>query len=195
MPGPQVAPAIAASIGIRARRPDVPILWGGYFPSLYADAAVNAPYVDYVVRGPGEDTLLELLDALPDAGTPSWQQSAAAPTGLGAITGLTWKRDGAIVHNGARPFAAPDDRPPLPYQRLNGIHEYLRSSFVGTRTAVHQAAIGCRYRCTFCGVVSVYNGATRLSGADRLAAAPTACSSTTTTSSTAKRPRGRCSRC
>lgn len=162
MPGPQVAPAIEASLAIRARRSDVPIAWGGYFPSLYPDAAINAPYVDHVVRGEGEGTLLELLEA-----------TAAAPAdrGLEAVRGLTWKRAGEVVHNPARPFVDPDERPPLPYHRLDGLAEYLRPTFMGSRTAVHQAAIGCRYRCTFCGVVSVYNGVTRLSGAARLAAA------------------------
>ena len=159
MPGPQVAPAIAASLSIRARRPDVPIVWGGYFPSLYTDAAINAPYVDYVVRGPGEQTLVELLGRTGGAGA------------FGDLAGLTWKADGAVVHNEARPFVDPDTLPPLPYHRLPSIDEYLRPTFMGTRTAVHQAAIGCRYRCTFCGVVSVYNGATRLSGPARLAAA------------------------
>ena len=32
---------------------------------------MNAPYVDYVVRGQGEATLLELLERLPDAGQPA----------------------------------------------------------------------------------------------------------------------------
>jgi anaerobic magnesium-protoporphyrin IX monomethyl ester cyclase len=49
---------------IRRLRPHVRIVWGGYFPSLYPDTALNAKYVDYVVRGQGEDTLLELIDAL-----------------------------------------------------------------------------------------------------------------------------------
>ena len=57
MPGPQVLPAIAISRAIRRAFPDVPIVWGGYFPTLYPDAALNAPYVDYVVRGQGEATL------------------------------------------------------------------------------------------------------------------------------------------
>src|SRR6185295_3593797 len=66
MPGPQVAPAIEISAAVRALRPEVPIAWGGYFPTMYPDAAINAPYVDYVVRGQGETTLKELLAALPD---------------------------------------------------------------------------------------------------------------------------------
>src|SRR5215468_712436 len=33
MPGPQVAPAIEISSAIRAAFPEVPIVWGGYFPT------------------------------------------------------------------------------------------------------------------------------------------------------------------
>jgi anaerobic magnesium-protoporphyrin IX monomethyl ester cyclase len=64
MPGPQMAAAIVACREIRNLFPKIPIVWGGYFPSIYSDAALNARYVDYAVRGQGEDTLLELLDAL-----------------------------------------------------------------------------------------------------------------------------------
>src|SRR5206468_5792823 len=53
------------------------------------------------------------------------------------------------------------------------VQPYLRPSFMGNRTAVHQAAIGCRYRCKFCGVVSMYNGWTRLQGTERLLQAMT----------------------
>ena len=64
MPGPQMVAAMETSREIRRLRPDVPICWGGYFASIYPDAAINARYVDFVVRGQGEDTLLELLEAL-----------------------------------------------------------------------------------------------------------------------------------
>jgi hypothetical protein len=64
MPGPQVGPAIAIAAAVRAAHPRIPIAWGGYFPTLYPASAVNAPYVDYVVRGQGEETLLDLLAAL-----------------------------------------------------------------------------------------------------------------------------------
>ena len=63
MPGPQMAAAMEASREIRRVRPKVPIVWGGYFPSIYPDATLNARYVDFAVRGQGEDTLLELLAA------------------------------------------------------------------------------------------------------------------------------------
>lgn len=159
MPGPQVAPAIEVSAAIRAARPDVPIVWGGYFPTLYPDAAINASYVDAVVRGPGEDALLELL--------ARWSSAS----NLSDIKGVTWRRDGAVVHNAERPLPSPDALPPLPYHRLGDLEPHLQATFMGRRTGVHQAAIGCRYRCTFCGVVSMFNGQTRLQDPERLAAA------------------------
>jgi anaerobic magnesium-protoporphyrin IX monomethyl ester cyclase len=160
MPGPQVATAIEISAAIRAFRPDVRIVWGGYFPTLYPDAAINAPYVDAVVRGQGEDTLLAWLDRVHDAD--------GLPVSADGMHGVTWRRGNAIVHNSERAFRAPDDLPPLRYDRLDNLGAYLATTFMGKRTAVHQAAIGCRYRCTFCGVVSMFNGHTSLQGPERL---------------------------
>ncbi len=42
---------------LKARFPSVPIVWGGYFPSLYQQPVLSAPYVDWVVRGQGEQNL------------------------------------------------------------------------------------------------------------------------------------------
>ena len=64
MGGPQLTSAIAVSKAIRARAPQVPIIWGGAFPTVCPTAAINSPYVDYVVRSQGEDTLTELIDSL-----------------------------------------------------------------------------------------------------------------------------------
>lgn len=170
MGGPQVGPSIEISAAIRNAFPTVPIVWGGYFPTLYADAAINAPYVDYLIRGQGEHTLIELLERLPDAGPPSGSafDSSADPSALGDVQGLTFRRDGVAVHNPDRPFAPSDSFPMLPYQRLPDVGTYLRSSFFGKRTAVYQAALGCRYRCEFCGVVSMWNGKTLLEGPERM---------------------------
>jgi anaerobic magnesium-protoporphyrin IX monomethyl ester cyclase len=157
MPGPQVIPAIEISAAIRRAHPKVPIVWGGYFPTLYPDAALNAPYVDYLVRGQGEATLLELLAA------------GADPAALRQVAGLSWKDGGRIAHNAERPTIPPTALPPLPYDRVHDLAGYLQPSFLGRRTAVHQAAIGCRYKCGFCGVVSMWNGKTSLDGPERLA--------------------------
>jgi radical SAM superfamily enzyme YgiQ (UPF0313 family) len=171
MPGPQVAPAIEISAAIRAACPSVPIVWGGYFPTLYPDSAINAPYVDYLVRGQGEATMLDLLARLPDAGSPSATDSARDPGAISGVAGLTWKRDGRPVHNPERALVNPDTLPALPYESLSDLGGYLRPSFMGRRTAVHQAALGCRFKCEFCGVASMWNGSTLFDAPTRLEAA------------------------
>lgn len=157
MGGPQLAPAIAVSQAIRAHRPGLPIVWGGYFPTLYTDAALAAPYVDYAIRGQGEQTLVELAATLAGEGAP-----------LERIAGVSFKRDGGIVHNPSRPIAPDDPVRRLPYDKLGDPRRYLARTFLGRRTAAHQAALGCRFRCTFCGVAALFGGATSLPTAQRL---------------------------
>ena len=159
MPGPQMVEAIPLCRDFRERYPKVPIVWGGYFPSLYPDAALNARYVDYVVRGQGEETLLELIDVLSRA------------SDLAAIRGLSFKDQfGLHVHNPDRPLRSPDQFPWLPYHRLAHPETYIASTFLGARTAVHQASIGCPYRCNFCGVVPVYGARQKAEAPERTAA-------------------------
>lgn len=151
MGGPQIEPAIAVSKAIRERFPAMPIVWGGYFPTLNADTALGASYVDYAIRGPGDETLPELLAAL---GRPDRDVSR--------IGGLSWKHDGALVHNPNRRISMQDSGIVLPYDKLGDPRRYLAQTFLGRRTVAHQAAIGCRFRCTFCGVAAMFGGTTVL---------------------------------
>jgi radical SAM superfamily enzyme YgiQ (UPF0313 family) len=145
MPGPQLRQAVAVSRAVREKYPRVPIVWGGYFASLYTDATLNAKYVDFVIKGQGEDTLLELIDAL--RGSRDFSH----------IRGLAFKDPfGLKVYNKERPLKSPDEFPWPPYHRLDPA-KYIAHTFLGSRTAVHQASIGCPFRCNFCGVVPVYD--------------------------------------
>ena len=157
MGGPQIAPSIDVSKSIRERFPSLPIIWGGYFPTLYTDTALSAPYVDYAIRGQGEESLPELIAAL-----------GHGPSKLATIGSLSWKKDGAIVHNPNRRFTLGDTGLVLPYDKLGDPRRYLARTFLGRRTAAHQAAIGCRFRCTFCGVAAMFGGTTQLPAAARL---------------------------
>ena len=160
MGGPQLRSAIAVSRAIRERRPDVPIIWGGAFPTCCPDAALNASYVDYAVRGQGEDTLNELLAAV---------SAGSGDSELAAIRGLSWRRSGQAAHNADRHFSASGLLHRLRYERLDNPRQYLPSTYLGRHTAGYQAAIGCRFRCTFCGVATMYRGRTALPAAARLA--------------------------
>ena len=142
MPGPQTVGAGASCREIRARFPELPIVCGGYFASNYTAAALNAGYVDYAVRGQGELTLLELLEAI------------RGHRELKTIAGLSYKdSDGRPRHNPERPLRSLDDFPWYPYHRVP-VEKYLLPTFLGRRTTVHQASIGCPFRCNFCGVVN-----------------------------------------
>jgi radical SAM superfamily enzyme YgiQ (UPF0313 family) len=148
--------AIPLCRNFRKKYPSVPIVWGGYFPSLYPDAALNASYVDFVVRGQGEETFLELLEALKT--TRQYR----------GIRGLSFKDVfGLHVHNAERPLRSPNDFPWLPYDRLPNAANYILPTFLGRRTAVYQASIGCPFRCTFCGVVPIYQGRQRTEDPER----------------------------
>lgn len=144
MPGPQMVAAIETCKRVRAESAQLPIVWGGYFPSIYTAATLNADYLDFAVRGQGEETLLELLEAL------------RGQRPLESIRGLSFRdRSGVPCHNPERPMKSPNAFPWYPYHRIRA-EEYIRPSFFGRRTAVHQASIGCPYHCSFCGVISAY---------------------------------------
>lgn len=155
MPGPQMVAAMETSQEIRRLRPEVKIVWGGYFPSIYPDAALNAKYVDFVVRGQGEDTLLELIDAL------------RGKRSLESIRGLSYK-DAFGLHrsNPERAMKGPDSFPWSPFHRIP-VDKYLRPSFFGKRTAVHHASIGCPFNCTFCGVHAAYGRDEKMESPER----------------------------
>jgi anaerobic magnesium-protoporphyrin IX monomethyl ester cyclase len=158
MPGPQMVAAMQLCREFRKKHSSVPIVWGGYFASLYTDAALNASYVDFVIRGQGEETLPDLLRAL--RGNKNYS----------GIAGLSYKdMFGLHVHNAQRPLKSPNDFPELPYHRLQTIEKYLLPTFLGRRTAVHHASIGCPFRCKFCGVVPIFDGRQKVEAADRTA--------------------------
>jgi len=151
MGGPQVAPALAVSRAVRERFPGLPIVWGSYFPTLHPDATLAEPSVDYAVRGQGERTLSELVGSLIGNGPA-----------LHEIAGLSWKGGSGVVHNPGRPFSRGNPPQVLPYGKLGDPRRYLARTYLGRHTVAHQAALGCRFRCTFCGVAAMFGGATAL---------------------------------
>jgi radical SAM superfamily enzyme YgiQ (UPF0313 family) len=157
MGGPQLRSAIEVSKAIREKQPALPIVWGGAFPTVCPDAALNSAYVDYAVRAQGEDTLLELLDAL-------HQRSES----VASIAGLSWRRGTEIVHNRDRKFSRSSLDRMLPYEKLQNPQQYLTNTYLGRRTMGYQAALGCRFRCTFCGVATMFRGKMALPPAARL---------------------------
>jgi len=144
MPGPQLANAVPLTKAVKARHPGIPIIWGGNFGSLYPEPVLRAPYVDWLIRGQGEHTFAELLDVLRGTRDPE------------TVTGLSFRKADGTHHLGAeRRWLGPGELPAPPYHKIP-VAEYLQPTFLGRRSGVYQASIGCPYACNFCGVISVF---------------------------------------
>jgi anaerobic magnesium-protoporphyrin IX monomethyl ester cyclase len=143
MPGPQLLSAVPLTRSLRAACPEVTIVWGGNFPSLYPAPVLNAPYVDWVIRGQGEETFAALMDVLDGTRDPA------------TVHGLCYREaDGTHRIGVERRWRGPDELPPPPYHRID-VADYLHPTILGERSGVYQASIGCPHGCKFCGVISV----------------------------------------
>jgi hypothetical protein len=156
MPGPQLVSAVPLSRRLKARFPDLPLVWGGNFGSLYPEPVVRAPFVDWLVSGQGESTFVELLEAIDGERDPR------------TIAGLAFM-DGETVHIGPeRRWVGPADLPDPPYHKID-VADYLHPTFLGRRSGVYQASIGCPYACNFCGVISVFGRGEKVQPPERSA--------------------------
>ncbi len=144
MPGTQLVNAIRDTKSLKSRFPSLTVVWGGYFPSMHTESVLNSPYVDYVIRGQAERSLPELLDAL--LGGASCVN----------ISSLAYAKNGVIHRNPEYPIFDPNDRPFLPYERLD-MGQYAIRTFIGKRTYCHETSVGCPHRCNFCGVVDLFH--------------------------------------
>lgn len=117
---------------IKERR-NVPVVFGNVHPTFHPKEVLAETCVDFVVRGEGEHTLLELVEAL------------EGKRRFADVLGLGWKENGEIRLNGMRPLIEDLDTLPFPdkdlyYQQMPYLdHGYTTMS-----------GRGCPYRCTFC---------------------------------------------
>jgi len=144
MPGPQLRSAVSGCRQLKRLLPEVPIIWGGYFPSQHADACLSEHTVDVCVIGQGEQTILELMRAIRDG--ESWS----------SIAGLTYRQNGTIRRTPPRALTPLDDLPDWPYQRLP-MERYFHKHYLGDRVATHHSSFGCPFACNFCAVVGMSN--------------------------------------
>jgi len=62
--GPMIRETVAIARAVKEWNPEFPIILGGWHPSLLPKQTLEAECIDYVVRGQGEETLLELVQAV-----------------------------------------------------------------------------------------------------------------------------------
>lgn len=140
--GPMIRDAITASELVRSIRPDLPIIYGGWHPSLTAAQTLRESFVDIVVMHQGEITLVEVLQHLTNR------------TSLEMVAGCWFKKDGRICSNATRPPSALSSLP-LPAYDLADFDAYARVS--GSRKLPYATSIGCPYACNYCTDMVFYN--------------------------------------
>jgi anaerobic magnesium-protoporphyrin IX monomethyl ester cyclase len=144
MPGTQMVNAIQHSRVIKERFPEIPVVWGGYFPSMHTESVLNSTCVDYVIRGQGERSLPELLEVLASGGDPT------------GVHNLSFRKEDKFHHSPEYPVFDPNMRPLLPYEAVD-MEAYALPTFIGKRTFCHESSVGCPHKCNFCGVVDVFH--------------------------------------
>ena len=147
MPGMQLRQAILLTKKVREEFSDVINIWGGYFPSNQYKSVLNSGYVDYIINGPGDEALSELLNAIENETDPS------------SIKNLILKKNGEFIRTAKADLFDQDKLPDLPYKKLNQLYPlkyYLGKTFLGTKTAAYHSSVGCPFTCSFCAVVPIY---------------------------------------
>ena len=127
---------------------------GGPHLTLEPDESMQRPEVDLVVRGEGEDAIVEVMRVLESVNS---QQSTVNSPQLSNILGLSWRdADGKIQHNFDRPLRPDLDSIPLPAYHLFKIERYTNLQPLTDGLDPHARAYtivtsrGCPYKCTYC---------------------------------------------
>lgn len=127
--------------------PDCIVITGGLHPTALPEEPLKYG-VDFVVRGEGEEVLLQLYHTI--RGDKNYSK----------ILGITYKQEGKIIHNPEAPLISDINTIPMfPYE-LFAHPKYDLGFMVSSR--------GCPYRCNYCSI-RMMNGTTyRFLSAERI---------------------------
>src|SRR5882762_8525023 len=62
--GEPIRDAVQVSRAVKARYPRLPLVWGGWHPSMFGVECLEEPSVDLTVQGQGEVTFVEIVERL-----------------------------------------------------------------------------------------------------------------------------------
>jgi radical SAM superfamily enzyme YgiQ (UPF0313 family) len=147
MTGTQIHFSIeVAKIIRRETGSSIPIVWGGCHPTILPEQTLQSEYVDIVCVGEGDETFLELVEAL----------QRKQP--LTDVRGLAYMEGPRYVFTGERPLLDVETLLPTPWELVDVeayIHPdlYLRES--RRVLDVGQTSRGCPYQCGFCSSAAI----------------------------------------
>lgn len=134
--------AALVSREVKKKNPHITVVFGGYYATFNAERILKKyPFVDIIVRGEGENTVIDLVDCLKKKGK------------LKKVLGITFWNGNAIVSTPDRPLIKDLDSIPFPDRSLIDIDYH--SMIAGAKIAVKKftsiiSSRGCVHRCRFC---------------------------------------------
>lgn len=111
-----------------------PVIVGGPHPTFLPEQTLKSKDIDIIVRGEGEKTFLELVQAIENKGH------------LEKIKGISFKQDGGIIHNSPRDFIKDLDEITFPARDLLMKQKNYTSEDMGAM----MTSRGCPFNCTYC---------------------------------------------
>lgn len=139
--GPMIRETVEVARAVKAQNRAFPVVLGGWHPSLLPQQTLEAEFVDVVIRGQGEDAMLEVVRRLEEGAS------------LDGVAGSGFKRDGQLVMNAERPLRPLVEMPPKAYQ-LADFDAYER--LCGRRWAMYTSSLACPFNCSYCTNAGVY---------------------------------------
>jgi anaerobic magnesium-protoporphyrin IX monomethyl ester cyclase len=143
-------------------KPDVLTVAGGqHFSATAQDSLERYREIDVIIRGEGEETLVELTNAI------------KKKTNFSGISGISFRNKHKISHNPPRPLI--DDLDSLPFPGYHFVEEYAHlyhfSMMAGSkaRYGIIEASRGCPHNCTFCSQWKHWQGSYRHKSVKRVA--------------------------
>jgi anaerobic magnesium-protoporphyrin IX monomethyl ester cyclase len=133
---PTIQSAFLSAGAAKEACPDAMVVLGGPHATFMDEQVLEEePALDVVVRGEGEETLLELTKNVSD------------PKSLNNIEGITFRKDGKTVRNPTRPFIHNLDELPRPAYKHFDLEKYR---LFGRRMLPVMTSRGCPSQCSFC---------------------------------------------
>ena len=117
--------------------PDIITIIGGVHPNFMYEEVLENSYVDYVVRGEGEETLAELLISLEKG------------RGTKKVKGISFRENGKVVATPPRPFIKDLDSLPAAWDLIEW-KDYRYFVIPKSRLGSVSTSRGCSHDCTFC---------------------------------------------
>lgn len=126
---------------LKQRAPGLITVWGGIHTSLVPEQTLHQPYVDFIVKQEGEETIVEFTEAI-----------LSGTRDFSAILGLGYKRDGKEIINRDRPFInLPDyELEEADWEHIDVEKSIYTDPTTGSRTITLQTSRGCPFNCGFC---------------------------------------------